>query len=122
MSTAKKILVVDDEPGICEGVELVLGRAGFDVSKALSGEEAIRRIEAESFDGILVDMILPGIDGVETCAMARRLQPSARIIAITGSPTGEKVEQLTTSQNIDAYLYKPFGKKELLEVIAKALQ
>jgi DNA-binding response OmpR family regulator len=123
MSTPKKrVLVVDDEPGICDGVEIVLSRAGFEVAKALSGEEALRQIEAKPFDVVLLDLIMPGMDGAETCARIKAMRPDTHILAISGSPTGERLEKLVRTEGVKAYLYKPFGKVELLAGVEKALR
>jgi len=118
----KRVLVVDDEPSICEGIELILTRAGFEVKKALSGEEAVTIAEHESFDVVLMDLIMPGMDGADTCAEILRLRPNTRIVAISGSPSGARVEKFIRSGGIEVYLYKPFGKEELIAGVERALE
>jgi CheY-like chemotaxis protein len=121
-NTSRRVLVVDDEPSICEGVESVLTRAGYEVKKAFSGEEAIVMNQQEEFDLILMDLIMPGMDGADTCAEIRRLRPKAKVVAISGSPAGSRVEKFIRSGGIEVFLYKPFGKEELLAGVDKALQ
>ncbi len=116
----KKVLVVDDEPSICEGIELILTRAGYEVKKAYSGEEAVRLAEHEAFDLVMMDLIMPGMDGADACAEIKRIRPDARVIAISGSPSGARVEKFIRSGGIEVYLYKPFGKEELIAGVEKA--
>lgn len=118
---SRKVLVVDDEPSICEGVESVLTRAGYEVKKAFSGEQAISMSKEEAFDLILMDLIMPGLDGADACAEIRRLRPKAKVVAISGSPAGSRVEKFIRSGGIEVFLYKPFGKEELLAGVDKAL-
>ena len=115
------VLVVDDEPTVCEGIGVILSRAGYRVTKALSGEEAIAAAGREAVDLVLLDMILPGIDGLETCAALRRLLPGVPVVAISGNSTGERVESLQRLYGVEVFLEKPFGKAELLAGVAKAL-
>jgi two-component system response regulator ResD len=119
--STKRVLVVDDEPGICEGVENILTRAGYEVEKAFSGEEALAMSEREAFDLILMDLIMPGMDGVDACDRIRRTRPDARVVAITGSPVGSRVERFRNLAGIGIFLFKPFGKEELLASVEKAL-
>ena len=116
-----KILIVDDEPSICEGVEHILTREGYEVRQALSGEEAIRLSQDEDFDVILMDLIMPGMDGADTCAEIKRLKPKVCVIAISGSPAGQRVEKFVRCGGAEVFLYKPFGKRELISGVKKAL-
>lgn len=118
---AGKILVVDDEPSICESIEIILTRAGFMVKSAFSGEEAVEMSHGEVFDLILMDLVMPGIDGADTCAEIRKHRPDTKIMAISGSPAGVRVDKFVSSGGIEIFLFKPFGKAELLENVRKAL-
>ncbi len=115
------VLVVDDEPHICDGIEMILCRAGYRVTTALSGEEAIAAAGREPFDLVLLDMMLPGMDGLESCAAIRRLQPKVPVIAISGARTGQRAESLQSLHGVEIFLEKPFGKAELLSAVAQAL-
>lgn len=118
----QRILVVDDEPSICEGVVNILASAGFVVSQACSGEEAIRMAAREEFEVVIMDLIMPGMDGADACAEIKRLRPDAKVIAISGSPVGQGVDKFVRSGDVELFLYKPFGKKELLAGVNKAIQ
>ncbi|MBN1283619.1 MAG: response regulator [Proteobacteria bacterium] len=116
-----KVLIVDDEQSICEGVAMILTKAGYLVSKAFSGEEAIRLVSSERFDLVLMDLIMPGMDGADACAEIKKISPETRFIGISGSPAGQRVERFVSVCGVDVFLYKPFGKKELLAAVEKML-
>jgi CheY-like chemotaxis protein len=118
---AKRILVVDDEPSICEGVEMLLSREGYEVRTAFSGEQAVEMAGKERFDLILMDLIMPGIDGVEACTRIRSQTPDARLMAISGSPGGQRVENFIRAGGSKVFLYKPFGRAELMSSVQKVL-
>ncbi len=117
-----RILVVDDEPSIGEGIDMILSREGYGIVCATSAEAAVSLCERETFDLILMDLILPGMDGVQACTEIRRLHPGARLMAITGSPSGERIEQFRQAGGIQLSLAKPFGRAELLASVVQALK
>ncbi|MFA4974707.1 MAG: response regulator [bacterium] len=122
MSLQQRILVVDDEPSICEGVANILSNAGFVVKQASSGEEAVRMAVGEEFDVVIMDLIMPGMDGADACAEIIRLRPDIKVIAISGSPVGQGMDKFVRSGGVELFLYKPFGKKELLAGVNDAIQ
>lgn len=122
MAEKKKVLVVDDEESVCEGIELVLSPAGFEVKKVLTGEEAVRLVEREDFDVVLMDLIMPGMDGTEACERIKAIKPQTRVVAISGSPSGQRLDRFLRAGGIELYLYKPFGKQELIEGVERALR
>lgn len=122
MSVKRKVLVVDDEPSVCEGIELVLSPAGYEVKKALTGEDAVKLIEREDFDVVLMDLIMPGMDGTEACEQIKAMKPYTRVVAISGSPSGQRLDRFLRAGGIELYLYKPFGKQELIDGVEKALR
>lgn len=67
----KKMLVVDDEPDIVELVTYNLKKEGFDVSSAFDGEDALAKIRKEKFDFVILDLMLPGVQGMEICRIMR---------------------------------------------------
>lgn len=114
--------MVDDEPSICEGVANILSNAGFVVKQASSGEEAVRMAVGEEFDVVIMDLIMPGMDGADACAEIIRLRPDIKVIAISGSPVGQGMDKFVRSGGVELFLYKPFGKKELLAGVNDAIQ
>jgi two-component system NtrC family response regulator len=114
-----RILLVDDEETLLEYTSKRLIREGFHVKAASSGEEALEVARQESFDVAVVDLKMPGIDGVETQRGLRKLQPYLQCIVLTGYGS---VETALESGREDAfqYLLKPIEYEELVEVIKEA--
>lgn len=69
----KKLLLVDDSPTFIHGLAMALRHDGHEVAMAYSGEDAVALLAVESFDGVLIDMVMPGINGVETCRRVRSI-------------------------------------------------
>jgi len=107
-----KILVVEDELSIRSFVSLNLKKKGYLVTEAETGEEALRQYHRENFDIILLDLMLPGIDGFEVCQEIRKINQTVGIIMLTArTQEKDKVEGLIIGA--DDYLYKPFSLVEL---------
>ncbi len=122
MAEKKTILVVDDEPSVCDGVKLVLTDAGYEVEAASSGEEAVTRVAEKDYDVILMDLIMPQMDGAEACEKIKEAKPHARIVAISASPSAQRLNRFLSAGGIEIYLYKPFGKDELIEGVEKVMR
>ncbi len=107
-----RILVVEDEPGIALGLEEDLTLEGYDVETVGDGETALRRVGAEPFDLILLDVMLPNKDGFQVCRELRRGGTSTPIILLTArAQEAEKV--LGLQLGADDYVTKPFSPMEL---------
>ncbi len=120
---AANILVVEDEPAIQELVALNLEQAGFGVSKAGSGEQAIDLVRAELPDLVVLDWMLPGMSGLE---VARKLRADRRtadlpIIVLTAR-AGEQDKLSGLEGGADDYMVKPFSPKELVARIKAVLR
>jgi phosphate regulon transcriptional regulator PhoB len=111
----KKILIVDDEPDLVELVSYNLKKEGFKVSTAPDGEDALEKVRKSAFDLVILDLMLPGIQGVELCRMLRSNPKTEAIPIIMLTARGEvsdKIRGLETGA--DDYMTKPFSPKELL--------
>ena len=119
--TPIKVLIVDDEPDILEFLHYNLSRNGFDTVQASNGKEAIRLAEQEVPDLILLDIMMPGMDGVETCYELRK-NPKLRdtIIAFLTARSEEYSEIAGLEAGADDYIQKPIRPRLLLTRI-KAL-
>ncbi len=117
----RKVLVVDDEQNVCEGVRDILEGSGYIVRMATSGQAAVELVTQEPIDVVLLDLIMPGMDGADTCAAIKQVRPDARVVAISGSPSGERLNRFFENGGVDVYLYKPFGREELLQGVEKIL-
>ncbi len=107
-----RILVIDDEPAMIGAVAALVGSVGHRVSAAYDGHEALRRYDAESPDLVILDLAMPGLDGVAVCREIRRRGPTPIIILSGEGEEAAKVEALDAGA--DDYVTKPFGKDELL--------
>lgn len=110
----KKILIVDDEPLIVKGLKFSLEQDGYRTVAAYDGEAALKQFEEEKPDLILLDVMLPGVDGLEVCRMIRE-SSNVPIIMITAK--GEDMDKiLGLEYGADDYISKPFN---VLEVKAR---
>ena len=107
-----RILVVDDEPAMVGAITALVGTAGHQVITAYDGDTALRRFEEEAPDLVLLDLAMPGRDGVDVCREIRNTSRTP-IIVLTGEADElAKVEALDAGA--DDYVTKPFGRQELL--------
>jgi two-component system, OmpR family, KDP operon response regulator KdpE len=112
---AQKILVVDDEVQMRRVLRATLNAHGYEVVEAASGEEALRRLDAESCDFILLDLNLPGLDGIETCRAIRAGSEAAIVVVSVRDSDSDKAA--AREAGADDYLTKPFDFEELLQRI-----
>jgi DNA-binding response OmpR family regulator len=117
----KRILVVEDDPGIAFGLRVDLKTEGYDVELESDGESALQRATKETFDLILLDVMLPGKDGFEVCRELRRGGSKTPIILLTAkAQEAEKVMGLELGA--DDYVTKPFSPRELRARVKAALR
>jgi len=118
-----KILVVDDEPEAVELVEFNLKQAGFDVVTAADGAEALKRAHAALPSLIVLDLMLPEVDGLEVCKMLRRDPATAAIPIIMLTAKAAEIDRvLGLELGADDYVTKPFSPRELVLRVKKILQ
>lgn len=115
-----RILVVDDEPTVCQSIKLALAGEGYDIDLAASGEEALRRSDLSGYDLILADMMMPGVSGLDLLKGIQTKDPAARVVIITGYPTEKAAAQSLRMGAVD-FLPKPFTPAELRAAVARAL-
>ena len=117
---AHKILVVDDEANVCQSIKKVLSRKGYDVSQALTVEDAVTLIKEMSFDLVITDLMIPGTSGLELLQIIRDHYPELEVIMITGYASIESAVK-ATKLGASAYLPKPFTPDELTKVTESTL-
>jgi DNA-binding response OmpR family regulator len=115
-----RILVVDDEAGIRELLSKTLALADYDVEAAGDGRAAIERLRAGSYDLLVTDLKMPGMDGLSLIREARRLAPELPIIIITAFSTESSAIE-AINLGVAGYLTKPFRIAKILSTAAKAL-
>ena len=108
----KKILVVDDEKPISDIVKFNLSKEGYEVYTAYDGEEAIEQAEEVVPDLILLDLMLPKIDGLEVCRQIRKKHDMPIIMVTAKDSEIDKV--LGLELGADDYVTKPFSNRELI--------
>ncbi len=116
-----RILVVEDEPDIALGLKADLKNLGYDVETAADGATAMRRGSAENWDLILLDIMLPNIDGFEVCRELRRARVKTPIIILTAK-VHEAEKVLGLELGADDYITKPFSPPELRARIKAVLR
>lgn len=114
------VLIVDDETTIIESLEGILSDDGFEVIHAFNGYEALKKIEADSPDIVLLDIWMPGIDGIETLKEIKKISPNLPVIMITGHGTIESAVDATKSGAYD-FLEKPLSIDKVMVTINNAL-
>ena len=116
-----RILVVDDEVTVCKSIRQVLLREDCDVDMALSGEEALGKDAELPYDVLIVDLMMPGLSGMDLLKMLKARNPKARIIMVTGYPTMRNTLQAMQLGAMD-FLPKPFLPTTLRNLVASALE
>jgi DNA-binding response OmpR family regulator len=119
---SKRVLVVDDEPNIVMSLEFLMRRSGFEVQVARNGREALDALEGAPPDLLLLDVMMPELDGYEVCGRirARPEWNGTRIIMLTAR--GRDVErERGLALGADAYVTKPFSTRELVDQVKRML-
>ncbi len=108
-----RLLVVDDEASVREALALVLDLSGFEVTTAVDGREAIRALGSDSPDAVILDVLMPGLDGLEVCRRMRAVGDRTPVLMLTArTEVSERVAGLEAGA--DDYLAKPFAREELV--------
>ena len=118
--TKGKILIIEDEVSLARFIELELTFEGYEVSVSHDGREGYEMFESQNFDLILLDLMLPGIDGIEICKRIRKISNVPVIILTAKDDVSDKVAGLDSGAS--DYITKPFGTSELLARIRTALR
>ncbi len=117
-----RILVADDEPELVELVEFNLKQAGYSIATAVDGAEALKKARSQPPDLILLDIMMPEMDGLEVCKILRREPATAKVPIIMLTAKASEIDRvLGLELGADDYLTKPFSVRELLLRIKKIL-
>lgn len=121
--TQKKILVADDEKDIVALVSFNLDREGFAVSRAYDGQKAWEMVNAEKPDLVILDLMMPGLSGMEVCARLRRQETTASLPIIMLTAKSDPVDKILGLEiGADDYLTKPFHVRELIARVRAVLR
>jgi DNA-binding NtrC family response regulator len=118
------LLVVDDEEPVRTLFNAYLSHNGHTVRCASNGQSALELYKTERFDVVITDLLMPEMEGIETIRELRRINPSAKIIAISGGGTGKAAHYLLIAQKIGAHYTfdKPVSLHKLLEAVESLVQ
>jgi len=109
----KNILIVDDEETIGIGMSEMLRDAGFEASYVTSGEKAVEAMSLHRYGLVFMDMVMPGMDGLETFRSIKKLNPDARVVLFTGyfKDADKAIYEGVREGMIDLYIRKPFFRR-----------
>jgi CheY-like chemotaxis protein len=122
-----RILVVDDDPMVCEAIEVCLQHQGFDVTVANGGEEGIRALETSAFDVMLVDIFMPHMRGFESIRVFHERAPQTPLVAMSGyafadiEPPSPDFHKMALELGATYCLRKPFTPNVLLAALNECL-
>jgi len=118
----KRVLIVEDEESLLKLETILLTVKGYEVSGASTGKEALEKLASDAFDLVLLDIMLPDIDGYEICRRIKEhpLHAAIPVVMLTAKKSSEDQERGALCGS-DAYLTKPFKSAMIIEVIEKLL-
>lgn len=116
-----RMLLVDDEARFVETLSKRLAARGFEVAQAFSGQEALSRLSADEYDVVLLDVRMPGMDGLETLRAIRREHPLVKVILLSGHAS---INAAVEGMRLGAsdYLLKPVDLEDLLAKMESAVE
>jgi CheY-like chemotaxis protein len=121
-----RVLIIDDDAAVRSATKIALEGNGFDVVGAADGKSGISAIQEQQFDVVIVDLFMPGMDGLATTTAIRKIHPRMPIITASGFMFGGACPEMPNFQAMaeevgaTVALYKPFRPKELLQAIQDA--
>ena len=118
----KLVLVVEDSPTQLEVLKNIVASAGYDVRTSISGEEALKMVTQDPFDLVILDLLLPRVDGFEVCRRIKR-DPSTnkiKVLAITSFDVADIADK-TSAAGVDEILIKPFKPQDLEKKLKKLI-
>jgi CheY-like chemotaxis protein len=118
----KKIMVVDNEPDIVDLTRTVLELGGYSVIPAYSGEECLRKLEKETADLILLDIMMPGMSGWDVFNRIKKKNSEIKVAFMSVLEISDKRKQVLLDEGLADYIMKPFDKETLLKKVDNILK
>jgi DNA-binding NtrC family response regulator len=118
MNEQAKVLIVDDDQGMVDTLADILGEAGFRVGKAEDGYKAVELVKDNGIDMVLMDIRMPGMDGVETFRQLKEIKPDIKVIMMTAYAMDDLIEE---ARRLKAYvcLNKPLDMDNLISLVTE---
>jgi len=118
----RKILVVDDSPMLREMISSLLNKTGLSIAVAKDGSEAKEKIASDPPDLVVLDVVMPNMNGYELCRWVKNNEATKQVIVVLCSSKGEEFDRYWgIKQGADAYVIKPFKPGELVETVRQLL-
>ena len=119
--TVKQILCIEDEPEMIDLIRLILGRRGFDVQGAAGGTEGLRMVRANHPDLVLLDLMMPDMDGWEVYQQMKADEKTKEIPVIVVTAKAQRIDKVLALHiaKVDDYIAKPFSPKELIDSVER---
>lgn len=123
MGNGKRVVCIEDEPEMIDLVKLILSRKGFQVVGAMGGREGLEAIKREKPDLVLLDLMMPDMDGWEVYQKMKAEEATKAIPVIVVTAKAQSIDKVLGLHiaKVDDYITKPFGPQELLESVEKVL-
>ena len=123
MSDGKRVVCIEDEPEMIDLVKLILGRKGYEVTGAMGGREGLEVIAREKPDLVLLDLMMPDMDGWEVYQKMKASDATRSIPVIVVTAKAQSIDKVLGLHiaKVDDYITKPFGPQELLESVEKVM-
>ncbi len=123
MSDARRVVCIEDEPEMIDLVKLILSRKGFQVTGAMGGREGLEVIAREKPDIVLLDLMMPDMDGWEVYQKMKADDAMRAIPVIVVTAKAQSIDKVLGLHiaKVDDYITKPFGPQELLESVEKVI-
>ena len=118
---ARRILCIEDEPEMIDLIRLILGRKGFDVSGASGGQDGIFKVRKEKPDLVLLDLMMPFMDGWEVYQQMKADEATKNIPVIVVTAKAQSIDKVLGLHiaKVDDYIAKPFSPKELIDSVER---
>jgi len=111
-----KVLLADDDPAMLETLSDILEQARFEVVAVKDGREAMAALAADRFDAIILDIVMPGLNGIEIIDETRKTDPAAKFVIITAYSDSELVDE-ARNRGVDGMFFKPIDIDALLSAL-----
>ncbi len=122
MISKAKILVVDDEQNICTFLSELLNDQGHKITTVKNGYQAIEEVRKSSFDLILLDVVMPSMNGLDTYREIKKINPKIPTVMMTGYPIKGYIVKQALSEGVKTCLDKPFDIDEVVTIIEEILE
>jgi signal transduction histidine kinase/CheY-like chemotaxis protein len=116
------VLVVDDDPAVCDALASILRDAGYEPLPAADGREALALVQRQAPAAVLLDMLMPGMEGLETVTELRQRHPRVPVVAMSGASRASNYLTMATKLGAAAALEKPFSPEELLRTLSAVIR